>query len=161
MLALLLLAALQATPKPAAPDPLAPLTVYNGSWTIRALHTMAGEGKSDQLVNHCTRTVAYYTCEQVVNGKPMALLVFVPGDGPGKFHSQPILPNGYSTGRGDLTIDGDHWTFLGSDTKPSKTTLFRTENYFRGPNNIHFEQYESTDDAKTWTKTNEGDETRN
>jgi len=76
-----------------------------------------------------------------------------------KYHTQPILPNGYAAGRGDLTIAGDHWTFLGKDTEGDKTTWYRTENYFTGRDKIHFEQFESTDN-KTWKATNSGDEVR-
>jgi len=164
MLALLLLAALQTAPAasiPAAPsDPLAPLSAYNGSWTIISPHTLAGPGKPDILVNHCTHHIAFFTCEQVVNGKPLALMVFVPTDKPNQFHTQPIFPNGQAVGRGDLTLDGPHWTFSSKDVEPGKTTWYRTENFFKGPNAIHFDQYESAD-GTTWTKTSEGDETRN
>lgn len=136
------------------------LAVYNGAWTITATKTMAGPGKPDSLVNHCTANLGYYSCEQVVNGKSMALIVFVPAGAPLTYHTQPILPNGYAVGRGDLTISGDHWTFLGKDTEGDKTTWYRTENYFAGHDKIHFEQFESTDDKKTWKMTNSGDEVR-
>jgi hypothetical protein len=138
----------------------APLKVYEGSWKISAAHTMAGEGKPDTLVNHCTEGMAYFACEQVVNGKSLALIVFTATDDPSKFHSQPVLPNGQSTGRGDLTIAGDHWSFLGNGKDDSgKETFYRTENFFTGRGKIHFEQYESADN-KTWVKKNEGDEVR-
>lgn len=91
----------------------APLKVYEGSWKITSSHTMAGEGKPDTLVNHCTEGTAFFACEQIVNGKSMALVVFTATEDPSKFHSQPVLPNGQATGRGDLTIAGSHWTFLG------------------------------------------------
>ena len=63
-LALLLLA----NPAPAAPPTFSDVAVYNGAWTITATKTMAGAGKTDSLVNHCTQGSAYYACEQVVNG---------------------------------------------------------------------------------------------
>ena len=164
MLALLLLAALQTAPTPSTPavqqDPLAPLSAYNGSWTIVSPHTLAGPGKPDILVNHCLHQTAFFTCEQVVNGKPLALMVFVSSGEPHKFHTQPIFPNGQAVGRGDLLLDGSHWTFSSKDVEPAKTTWYRTENFFKGPNAIHFEQYESPD-GSNWTKTSEGDETRN
>jgi hypothetical protein len=138
----------------------APLKVYEGTWTITSPHTMAGEGKTDTLVNRCTEGEAFYTCEQVVNGKPLALMVFTGTDDATKFHSQPVLPNGRAVGRSDLTAAGDHWTFLGTGTDDSgKQTFYRTENFFTGKDRIHFEQYESTDN-KTWVKKNEGDEVR-
>ena len=101
----------------------APINVYEGTWTVVSAHTMAGEGKPDTIVNHCAEGTAFYTCEQVVNGKSLALLVFTATDDLTKFHTQPVLPSGLAAGRGDLTIAGDHWTFLGSgkDDKGKET----------------------------------------
>ena len=128
----------------AAGAAFAPIKVYEGTWTLVAAHTMAGEGRPDTIVNHCTEGTAFYACEQVVNGKSLALLVFTATDDPTKFHSQPIFPSGLAAGRGDLTIVGDHWTFLGSGKDDSgKQTFYRTENVFAGRDKIHFEQYES------------------
>jgi len=135
------------------------VATYDGAWALASPHTLAGPGKSDSIVNHCNRTASYYTCEQIVNGKPTALLVFVPADAPLTYHTQTVLPDGYSTGRGDLTIAGDHWTFSGKDSEDGKTTWFRTENYFTGRDKIHFEQYESSD-GKTWEMKNSGGEVR-
>ncbi len=159
MLTLLALALLVDHSAPAAPT-FSDLSVYNGAWTINAAHTMAGPGKPDELVNHCTQNTAYYSCEQVVNGKPAALIVFVPAEAPLSYHTQPVLPSGNSAGRGDLTIAGDHWTFSGQSTEGEKTTWYRTENVFAGKDKIHFEQFESTDNKTTWKMTNSGDEVR-
>jgi hypothetical protein len=138
----------------------APLKVYEGTWTIVSAHTMAGEGRPDTLVNHCTEGAAFYTCEQVVNGRPLALIVFIATEDPTKFHTQPVLPNGHAAGISDLTIVGDHWTFLNITTDDSgKQTFYRTENFFTGRDKIHFEQYESVDN-KTWVRKNRGDEVR-
>ena len=134
--------------------------VYAGTWTVVSLHTMAGEGRPDTVVNQCSEGSAFYTCEQVVNGKSLALIVFTVAEGTGRFHSQPILPNGQAVGRGELTIAGDHWTFLGvGKGDDGKDIYYRTENYFTGRDKIHFEQFESSDN-KTWVKKNSGDEVR-
>ncbi len=89
-LALLLLV----NPAPAAVT-FSDVAVYNGAWTITATKTMAGPGKADSLVNHCNQGLAYYACEQVVNGKSLALIVFVPAEAPLTYHTQPVLPNGF------------------------------------------------------------------
>jgi hypothetical protein len=137
-----------------------PLRVYEGTWTVVSQHTMAGDGKPDTLVNHCIEGAAFYSCEQVVNGKSVALIVFTATEDATKFHSQPVLPSGQAVGRGDLTIAGDHWTFLGSGKDgEGKDVFYRTENIFAGRDKIHFEQYQSSDN-KVWTKKNEGDEVR-
>jgi hypothetical protein len=137
-----------------------PIKLYEGTWTVVSAHTMAGEGRPDTIVNHCIEGTAFFTCEQVVNGKSLALIVFTATDDPTKFHTQPVFPNGLGAGRGDLSIIGDHWTFSGNGTDDSgKQTFYRTENFFTGRDKIHFEQYESVDN-KTWVKKNQGDEVR-
>jgi hypothetical protein len=138
----------------------APLKVYEGTWTVVSAHTVAGDGRPDTLVNHCTEGTAFYTCEQVVNGKSLALIVFTPTDDPTKFHTQPVLQNGRAIGISDLTITGNHWTFLSNGTDANGNQIFyRTENFFTGRDKIHFEQYESVDN-KTWVMKNQGDEVR-
>ena len=144
-----------------AVNPLAVLTRYTGAWTMTSPQSLAGAGKDDHVVNHCLLAEAYYACEQVVNGKPMALIVFTPAGAPGTFHTQTVLPSGYAAGRGDLTVAGEHWTFLGrAVSDDGKTaTWFRTENTFTGPDHIHFEPFQSND-GTTWKQTNAGDEQR-
>jgi hypothetical protein len=142
------------------PAVFAPLRVYEGTWTVVSAHTMAGDGRPDTLVNHCTEGTAFFTCEQVVNGKSLALIVFTATDDPAKFHSQPVLTNGCAAGLADLTVAGDHWTFLSNSMDDAgKPIFYRTENFFTGRDKIHFEQYESADN-KTWVKKNQGDEVR-
>ena len=149
-------------PAPAsATNQLAAIFVYNGAWTVTSPGTMAGPGKPDHLVNTCRLTGSFYACEQVVNGKTMALVLFVAADKPDHFYTQPILPDGHAIGRGDLVIvheaKGDHWTFTSKNVEADKTIRYRTENYFSGVDKIHFEQFESADGVK-WEMKNSGDE---
>lgn len=133
---------------------LDPLTVYDGSWTYT---TTAAPAKPDQLTNHCHMTVAFYTCEQVLNGKPVALLVFVATDTAGVLRSSVILPSGSSAGAAsELTLAGSHWTFLRKD---AAGVSYRVENYILDHDHIRSEQYKSTD-GTSWQKTGEGNETR-
>ena len=144
-----------------AVNPLQAIQVYAGAWTVTSAKTMAGPGLPDHLLNRCSMATAFYTCEQEVNGKALALIVFTAAGQPGTFHTQPMLPNGQAVGRGDLTITGDHWVFTSkTPMENGKTsTWYRTENFFTGRDHIHFDQYESTDGV-TWIKTNSGDEVR-
>ena len=85
-------------------------------------------------------------------------MVFVPTDQPNQFHTQPHLsstarPSAAATSPSTPSLD-----LLHKDVEPGKTTWYRTENFFKGPNAIHFDQYESSD-GTNWTKTTpEGDE---
>lgn len=139
----------------AAEDAYTPLTLYNGGWRIQK----AGTAAPDNLVNHCALTGLFYSCEQVVNGKTVALVIFVPADAPGKYHTQAVLPSGKAAGVSDLAIDGSHWVYLSSDVEGNKTTWYRTTNIFTGKDHIHFEQAQSADGIH-WTVAGSGDEDR-
>lgn len=139
-----------------SPDPFAPVTLYEGVWQV--MPSFSGSG-TDTLRNDCRRFTGFYACQQTVNGRISALVVFVYAGTPGHYHTQPIGPSGAADGRGDLTIDGNQWTFSGKDTKDGKTTYFRTTNDLRGTDHIHFEVSHSTDN-KTWIVDHKGDEHR-
>lgn len=140
----------------AAPDPVyAPLWLYNGGWQV----TPMGATKPDQLLNECKLVGKFFACQQTVNGKMSALVVFIPREKPGQYYTQSLRPEGAATGRGELEINGDHWTYLGRSLENGKTKLYRTTNQFTGKNKIHYEQSESTD-GEHWTVTGSGDEVR-
>lgn len=141
-------------PRPAAPDPYAPLRLYDGTWRVRRVG-----GGVDRLVNHCARVGRYFACEQTVNDVVAALVLFVPTDTAGRYATQGVRPDGIATGRGALVIDDSHWTYDGQGTDIGKTTYYRTVNTFTGPDHIHFEVSRSNDHAH-WTTTLAGDEER-
>jgi len=132
-----------------------PLMLYQGTWQVTPLHA----AKPDILNNHCERTGKFYSCEQTVNGKTAALVVFVPAEVPGHYYSQAILPDGHATGRGDLEIAGDRWVYSSKDVEGAKTTYYRTINIFTGKDHIHFDSEKSSDGTQ-WTTTLSGDEQR-
>jgi hypothetical protein len=161
MLPLLLFALIQNAPPPQPPpDPFAPLTIYNGTWTVHAEHPWSGAapGTPDHLVSHCERFTLYFACEQTINGKPEAMLVYTATSSPGKLNTRFIAPDGQAGGRGDLTLDANHWTYLDKPTPPLKGNWSRVENFILDHDHIRFEEYESADEGKTWTKTNAGTE---
>ena len=150
------LALMGATHAQGATDPYAPLRLYKGTWQVTQT-TPAGK-QPDRLVNDCARIGRYFACQQTVNSKPGALVVFIPDAAPGHYHTQIVLPDGAALGPpGMLTIAGDHWTYLGQPD--AKGVRYRTVNVFSGRDRIHFESARSTD-GKTWTVTMAGDETR-
>ena len=131
------------------------LWLYNGAWEV----TRKAGAKPEQLKNECALVGEFFACQQTVNGQLSALIVFVPKEKPGQFYTQSINPQGRATGRGDLEISGDHWTFTSNWDEGGKTTFYRTTNLFSGKSHIHFEQEESTD-GKQWKVTGSGDEVR-
>ena len=147
---------LAATPNPKSADPLyAPLWLYEGRWKI----TRSGSTNPDELVNQCALVGKYFVCEQRVNGVAGALLVFIPGSKSGHYVSQTILPEGRATGRDDLEITGNKWTYTSRRLENGRAKHYRTINVFTDKNHIHFESAESSDGEK-WTTTAAGDEQR-
>jgi len=140
----------------AAGDAYAPLRLYAGAWQVTK--ATAPTGKPDRLVNDCAQAGHYFVCQQTVNGKPGALVVFIPDRVAGQYHNQVVLPDGAALGPpGTLVIAGEHWTYL-SQPDP-KGVRYRTTNVFHGRDHIHFDVAQSSD-GKTWTATMAGDETR-
>lgn len=151
---------------PAAPaagiDPFVPLTIYDGDWVIRAEHPWSGApaGATDQLQSRCHRFTLYFACEQTVNGTAQALIVYTATATPGRLNTRTIAPNGLAGGRGDLTLDGKRWTYLDKPPASLEGPWSRTENVIVDRDHIRFEEYESTDKGKSWTRTNAGTEQR-
>jgi hypothetical protein len=136
----------------------APLRLYQGAWEITPKSAAAG-AKPDHLQNQCDRIGKYFACQQTVNGKVSALVIFIPAGKSGHYFTQAVMAEGGAGGRGELEIAGDDWTYLGKDEENGKTTYYRTTNHFTGKDHIHFEQAESSD-GKNWTVKGSGDETR-
>jgi hypothetical protein len=141
------------TPVPA--DPYASLRLYNGRWLVRQGNA-AADAKPDELTDECAQVGKYFTCQQMLNGKTGALLVFVPTETPGHFYTQNVRPDGRAGGRGELQIDGDRWTYSSKAEENGKTTYYRTINQFTGRDKIHSESAESSDGVN-WKTTRSGD----
>ena len=155
-----ILSLLNAATHPPAPDPVyAPLWLYQGSWEITRSSTGAG-AKPDRLTNECALLGRFFACAQTVNGKQEGLVIFIPADKPGHYYTQNVMPEGRATGRADLEIIGDHWTYLNRwQQDAGKIIYYKTTNAFTGKNRIHFEQAESADGNK-WSVKDSGDEIR-
>ena len=153
---LLLLTLSALTAAIAASDAYSALWLYSGTWQV----TRKDSAKPDKLINECTLVGHFFTCEQTVNGMRGALLIFIPvPNQPGHYYTQNVMPEGRATGRGDLEIEGDRWTYRSTWNQGGRTVYYRTTNVFSGRNHIHFEQAESTDN-KEWSVKNSGDEVR-
>lgn len=145
-----------------ASNPFAPLAIYEGTWTVKAEHPWSGGavGSLDHLVSRCQSFTIYFACEQTVNGKVQGLLVYSAGSPAGQLHSRLIAPDGLAAGRGDLTLDGNRWTYLDKPPPTLKGNWSRVENTVVDHDHIQFEEWESADEGRTWMKTNSGTEVR-
>jgi hypothetical protein len=148
--------------KPAAPPLLEVLMLYRGDWRVTADHPWSGAtpGSVDRLRSACTLFQAYLACEQSVNGKPLALIVFTVGDRPGEFYTRTIAPSGLAGARGSMTIEGNRLTFMDKPAAGLTGPWSRVENHIISRNEIRFAEYESTDEGRSWKRTNAGTELR-
>jgi len=147
---------------PLATDALKKLEIYGGDWTVRADHPWSGapKGSSDRLLSRCQRFSAYFACEQTVNLKPQALIVYTAAEAPNRLHTRTIAPDGRAGGRGDLVLEGNRWTYLDKPPTGLKGPWSRTENAILDKDHIRFVEYESSNEGKTWVQTNAGLEIR-
>ncbi len=120
---------------------------------------LAPGAKPDELVNQCVLVGKFFACQQTVNGETGSLLVFVPANTAGHYYTQTVMLTGRAGGRGDLEIEGYHWTYNSTWDQGGTTTYYKTVNTFTGRDRIHFEQLESKNN-KDWKIANSGDEVR-
>ena len=146
-----------------AADPYAPLRLYDGKWDV----IPATDGKpADQvhLENRCAKVGDFFACNQFLNGKSMALVIFLPlqplENGGYVYRNQALRTDGDSSGTwSKMEIVGDRWVYSSDETDKGKKTYWQTVNVFSGPDKIHFEVQKS-DDGLKWTTTMSGDEAR-
>ena len=146
-----------------ANDPYAPLRLYDGKWDV----IMASSDRAADpvhLENHCAKVGEFFACDQVVNGKNTALVVFLPvgplENGGYAYRNQTLwMERSGSGGWGNLEIVGDRWVYSSEENDSGKKIYHRTVNVFSGNDKIHFEVQRSDDGAK-WTTTMSGDEAR-
>lgn len=159
LLSLMSAAALAASPA----DGLDAIAVYAGSWQIQMHHLDTPYSKAGiehtRLHNQCWRGQAFYACEQVVDGKPAALVVFLRGKGSGHYVTHAIPADGGHANDGTLEIQGDRWTFPWQFDDHGKTIHARVVNVFDGHDAIDFRQEYSADGVH-WTAMATGRETR-
>ncbi|MGI9074859.1 MAG: hypothetical protein ACR2JB_26880 [Bryobacteraceae bacterium] len=137
----------------------APLWLYRGAWQVTRKSAEKG-AKPEQLMNRCALLGKYFACQQTVNGSERGLVIFIPTEKSRHYYTQTITPEGRATGRADLEISGNRWTYLSRWPQGNgKIIYYRTTKVFTGKNHIYFEQAESADGVQ-WTVKDSGDEIR-
>jgi hypothetical protein len=133
-----------------------PLWQYQGTWQFTMI-VPGSKPVSNKIQNDCAEIGQFFLCQQTVDGKVAALLTFTPSQTKGHYYTQAVLPDGHASGRGELEIQGDRWTYPSQEEENGKTTYYRITNDFSGKDRIHFERSESAD-GKTWKVLSSGDE---
>ncbi|HEY7853099.1 MAG TPA: hypothetical protein VIB82_08990 [Caulobacteraceae bacterium] len=133
----------------ASVDPYDALKAMEGHWVATTSH-----GRIQTVENRCARTGLFFVCEQVVGGKPAALVVFLPKETGGRrlvFHTQTLTAAGDRPGPWrELTVEADRWTYSSLDKAHGKEGRVRTVDTFSGPDFMHVETQASTD-GESWT----------
>ena len=134
------------------------LRFYNGKWQL-----ISGDQKAPtNIENHCAQTGVFYSCEQIVDGKTAALVVFLPMSKTGgeEYRTHVLTPDAKPSGNlHDLTIEGDKWFYTWNSTETGTKVFWRDVITFSGPDKIHFE-IQSSADGNTWETQKQGDEQR-
>jgi hypothetical protein len=125
-------------------DAYAALKAIDGKWIATT-----SSGRTREIENHCARTGLFFVCEQLVGGKPAALVVFLP-----KEHEErkQIIRIQTLTAAGDrpgpwraLVVDGDTWTYEDQEKAREGRRRERTVVTFSGPDSMHAEIQASVD----------------
>ena len=137
-----------------------PLMLYDGKWEV---NPSGDEKEPPRFENHCAQTGLFFVCEQVVPGKPGALIVFLPvakTEAGYEYHTKALVTDSSPAGDwGKLTIEGQRWVYSWENTNDGKKTLWRNVNTFTGSDQIHFE-IQRSEDGQNWTTVKSGDEHR-
>ncbi len=146
-----------------ASDPYAPLRQLDGKWEV-AMSSADKAAAPTRLENRCGQVGEFYACNQIVNGKNTALVIFLPShaleNGGYSYRNQALRTEGENSAAwGTMQITGDRWVYPSESTENGKKTYWQTVNFFSGPDKIHFEVQRSDDGVK-WTTTMSGDEAR-
>jgi len=138
----------------------APLKLYDGKWEV---NPSGDEKELSRFENHCARTSEFFVCEQVVPGKPGALIVFLPiGKTAGgyEYQTKALITDAAPAGDwGKLTIEGQRWVYSWESTNDGKKIEWRNVNTYTGADQIRFEIGRS-EDGQNWKTVKSGDEHR-
>jgi hypothetical protein len=144
-------------------DPIGKLAVYAGSWNSRIVHyrTTYTQARVETTLarNDCWRSDVYYACDQFINGRSAAFVVYTYSAGERLYHIQVIPKNGVAVATGTLAITGNAWTFPWQYQANGKTIFVKIVNVFPDTNTIEFHEAFSYD-RKHWTPTADGVERR-
>jgi hypothetical protein len=145
------------------PDDIGKIGVYAGAWKSRIVHyrTTYTKARIENLAvrNDCWRSSSYYVCDQFVNGKSAAFIVYTYNASQRLYHLQVISKDGNPPVSGVLTIEGNTWTFPWQYEDKGKVVFIRIVNVFPNRDTIDFHEGFSFDKVH-WTATADGVERR-
>src|SRR5579883_1760775 len=99
-------------------DPYTPLRLYEGTWKATS-QSEGGAPTSKIIANECGRIGQFFGCQQTVDGKAGALILFLPS-------GRPLLHPGRNDGR------SCHWPRRSADRRRPVDVLFQIEAGWQG-----------------------------
>jgi hypothetical protein len=126
---------------------------YAGTWNaqltyVESAHSKAGT-QSMTVRNDCWRSDNFYVCNQIIDGKSRALIVFFYDPVAKRFGSYPISVGADAVHPASVLVDEKTITFPWDIEDRGKTVHMRIVNTFTTPDTLDFRQ-EYSDDGKTW-----------
>src|SRR5271167_4745518 len=117
-----------------ATDPYVPLRLYDGKWDVVFANGQK-PGETAHLEDHCAKIGQFFACNQIVNGKNTALVIFLPlhpmENGGYTYRNQAVRVEGDAPSTwGNLEIVGNRWVYSSDSTDKGKKTYWRTTNVF-------------------------------
>jgi hypothetical protein len=163
LITMLILGALSSASLAADEDPLAQLSVLQGTWKVSTQHQHTPYSKESYdettLRNDCWRSGGFYVCRQSIDGVEQSLTVFAYDPDKKVYHAFPIGKNGLTADAGGLLIDGKVWTYPSTLDDHGTKMYVRTVDTFQSASRFHFRQ-EYSYDNEHWTATVDGDQER-
>lgn len=135
-------------PLPAGLDKIAE---YAGTWKTETGHfdTLFSKAGRDSatIKNDCWRSGDYYACDQYLNGKSKALLIYTYDAKDDTYTVYPITAGEDDVQTGKLIIHGNVWTFPWETKEKGKIVYFRVTNIFTALDTIEYREEYSLDKA--------------
>jgi hypothetical protein len=127
---------------------------YAGTWKaqlsyVESAHSKAGT-QSMTVRNDCWRSGNFYVCNQIIDDKSRALVVFFYDPVAKRFGSYPISVGADTVHPAAVLVDDKSITFPWDMQDSGKTVHMRIVNTFTTPDTLDFRQ-EYSEDGKTWT----------
>lgn len=148
---------------PADQDPIGKISVYAGAWKSRIVHYQTTYTKAHvettNVRTDCWRSGSYYACDQFIDGRSAAFIVYTYSAAAHVYHIQVIPKDGNLVTTGVMMISGNTWTFPWQYSDKGKTVYIRIVNVFPNRDTIQFHEAFSYDQTH-WTTTADGIERR-
>jgi len=126
---------------------------YAGTWKMQLNYVESAHSKarveSMTVANDCWRSDFFYVCNQIIDGKSRALIVFFYDPVAKRYGSYPIAVGADTVHPATVVVDEKSITFPYDMQDNGKTVHMRIVNTFTTPDTLDFKQ-EYSEDGQKW-----------